>query len=1351
MMNEREIYIGALHRSGLDRSLYLDQTCGASGEFRQRVESLLAETTDLDGFLESPPSFSMNPHYRPGDSIGSYQILQEIGGGGMGTVYLAQQTQPFQRNVAVKIVNTFVSSSQIIARFETERRALALMDHPNIARVLDGGTTPDGHPYFVMQFIDGVSITDYCTRHSLNSNERLELLVDVSRAVQHAHQKGIIHRDLKPSNILVSTIDGRPVPKVIDFGVAKVVDQNPSEWLTATHCGQIVGTLAYMSPEQATHGADIDTRTDVYSLGVLAYELLTGRTPMGNSLPRNASYADVLQAIDEVEPLRPSMVLAQDRLREREAGSPSTSTTILHRQLRDEVDWIVMKCLEKDRSRRYATVEALIRDVERYLAGDAVDARPPSKIYLIRKFVRRHSLGVFGLCTLILVLIVGITATTMQALRAMRAESMLRTEADKVRDERDRALNAERKAESEQQVAERARQQEVLQRQNADRLSDRSKRQSYAAQINLAFRAWKDGQVARSLVLLEGQRPRFDEEDLRTFSWYYLWQVCHQGHVASWQAERGQVTGIRFLNNDQCVITSGWEGVRIWDVDLEANSCQHRMRFGTGNTWALAVSPDQQTVASATTATDPISVYVWNVGKVSANLMRRESIAAVRAVAFSRDGRWMAAGGGRGVTVWSSESGFENQLLQRASSHAVTFSPFDDVLAAGTDDGHVHVWSITDGTFESRFVFPAHEDQVRSIAISPDGKLLASASRDVKIWDLHDGSSFSIPELGNSVVSSIDFSPDGQFLAIASEDRTARIWDVSARQVVNLFPHDLPLSAVRFSPSGQLVATATHDGSVHFWKRTRFASETTITHRDDVAHANILPGGRRILAMDRDSTHVWQLSENRESADLIDSWPGKDTRLSSDRRLIATLIDKSVEIRDPITLKTINRFRVQGTPSRIELAASGDLLAAWESDHSISVDLYRISTGAHVRRVDRLSVDFSGLTCLALNALGTRLATGHDFWWLAVRDAVSGEQQLLLTHDRSSIVGVSAVAFSANERFIVTGTTTGTIRIWDAADGQLRSTLTGHTGVIRCVAFSPDEGTLASASDDATARLWDVATGSERALLLDGAGAVNSIEFDSSGMMLVAGCSSGNIKVWTADQSRSAAAHRSELFADDPESAAGLSALAWQAERSNQRDRAIELYQLAQVRLQLLARRDPDQFAIREYWLENNNSLAGLRIQNEQFDQAQTLLLETIESERKSLGGYERFLGMSLALLGETYCRQREYRKANIVLKESLEIRHTLEPDTIGTHTAEFWLGLSLVGLGLSEEGEMKLNQARAGLLRRQHLSTRIPQLLERLDQFTYRLYESRNESTRAPQWSIPANESRRHDAENPE
>jgi serine/threonine protein kinase len=453
------------------REVFLEQACAGDRELRALLDELLSAKTEADQFFSKTPArsfFSLsasgdgtdgitrtataNGHARnakpsqfeaPGTRIDRYKLLQRIGEGGCGVVYMAEQEKPVRRRVALKVIRLGMDTESVIARFEVERQALALMDHPNIARVLDAGATENGRPYFVMELVRGVRITDYCDQHHLDTSQRLDLFVQICHAIQHAHQKGIIHRDIKPSNILITLHDGVPVPKVIDFGIAKATEGHLTDRTLFTAYEQFIGTPAYMSPEQAEmSGLDIDTRSDIYSLGVLLYELLTGRTPFDGKKLVQSGLEEMRRTLREREPQRPSTMLTT-------LGGTDLTAAAQHRHaevpklismLKGDVDWIVMKSLEKDRRRRYETANGLAMDIQRYLHNEPVIARPPSRLYRFRKLVRRNKVVFASTAAVAAALVAGLGTSTWMFFREREA--------------RQRAVAAERQEKELRQKAE---------------------------------------------------------------------------------------------------------------------------------------------------------------------------------------------------------------------------------------------------------------------------------------------------------------------------------------------------------------------------------------------------------------------------------------------------------------------------------------------------------------------------------------------------------------------------------------------------------------------------------------------------------------------------------------------------------------------------------------------------------------------------------------------------------------------------------------------------------------------------------------------------------------------------------
>ena len=460
------------------------------------------------------PDATFIPQHEPQPGTifgGRYKLLQNIGEGGMGSVWVAEQKEPVKRKVAIKLVKAGMDSKQVLARFEAERQALAMMDHPNIAKVFDGGITEHGRPYFVMEYVKGVPFTEYCDKARLSLKERLNLFIPVCQAVQHAHHKGIVHRDLKPSNILICLYDGKPVPKVIDFGLAKAMHQQLTEQSIFTAHGVMVGTPLYMSPEQAEHNnLDVDTRTDIYSLGVVLYELLTGTTPLEREQLRTAAYNEVLRLIKEVEPPRPSTRLSTSTTLPSIAAQRSIDPRHLQKSLAGDLDWIVMKSLEKERSRRYETANGFVRDIERFLNDEAVEACPPSRSYRLKRFVKKHKGQVFAVSVVLLTLVGGIVATSWQSVRARQAEqAATESEQDAVVSER-KAVEALGEVTKERDAKE-------IQRRLADERASQLQRHSYRLGLQVASRAIQSGELeAATGTLLD------IPEVVRGWEWQYL-------------------------------------------------------------------------------------------------------------------------------------------------------------------------------------------------------------------------------------------------------------------------------------------------------------------------------------------------------------------------------------------------------------------------------------------------------------------------------------------------------------------------------------------------------------------------------------------------------------------------------------------------------------------------------------------------------------------------------------------------------------------------------------------------------------------------------------------------------------
>jgi WD40 repeat protein/serine/threonine protein kinase len=1180
---EREIFGEALELGSLEeRRAFIKGACGGDEALQRAVEGLLEAYSQAEGFiptrLAAPPDASggSTSVEGPGTRIGRYKLLQKIGEGGMGVVYMAQQEEPVRRRVALKIIKLGMDTKQVVARFEAERQALALMDHPNIARVFDAGVTAPsgsplpsdpgcaggsaeasgrgaggegalsthyGRPYFVMELVQGVPITEFCDKNRLSAEQRLKMFIPVCQAIQSAHQKGIIHRDLKPTNILVTlNSDGSGFPKVIDFGVAKATSQKLTEKTLFTAYGMIVGTPAYMSPEQAEMSRlDVDTRADIYSLGALLYELLTGTPPFSEQRLRSAGYNEMQRIILEEQPVKPSTRLStlQGEQRSIVARNRGASELTLGQGFPSDLDWIVMKCLEKDRARRYETANGLAHDIERHLRNEPITARPPSRLYEFQKAVRRHWVGFAAVAAVLAALSIGVVVSSVEALRARRAER--------------------------EQI--RLRVGEAEQRQRAEAGERRGEELLYAGKMRLVQAAWEQNRVAQVRQLLQETADYPD----RGFEWYY-WQRQAHSELRALRGHLGWVYAANFSPDGQRVATCSLDQTaKVWDVrgGKELVTLKGHLK---GVTW-VAFSPDGQRIA---TASQDTTAKLWGAAGGNALLTLRGHGDVIEGVGFSPDGRRVVTASWDGTArVWDAATGTELVRLQGHAGllHDGVFSPDGGRIVTASEDGAAKVWDSATG--HELLTLKGHSGAVQEAAFSQDGQRIVTSSDDrtAKVWDAATGQPLLTLTGHSQMVDTAQFSPDGQRILTSSDDQTARVWDAhTAKELLTLKGHDDKIEAAAFSPDGQRIATASDDNTAKIWDAATGQDPLTLKDQGSLLAVAYSPDSRQIVTGGYPKTaKVWDVAGGKVLLTLQGhARPVRTVAFSPDGRRIATGSAQTVKVWEAVS----------GTEA---LSVTGHVaLVTWVAFSPDSRRLVSASADGTARVWDAtrgnllltLTGHSNGVYAAAFSPDGGRIVTGSPDRTAKMWDAASGKCLLTFIGHSAGVWSVAfspdgrrivtaagsaasapggPVAFSPEGQRIITGRPDHTARVWDAATGTNLLILKGHTAEVQSAAFSPDGRRVLTGSRDQTAKLWDAATGEELLTLKGHERNISGAAFSPDGQRIVTTSQDKTAKVWSA-----ATAEQVALWqAEETQAAQRLAALQTAQKAAAEQERAL--------------------------------------------------------------------------------------------------------------------------------------------------------------------------------------------------
>jgi len=1062
MDREVAVFSAARRLPAGERAAYLDEACAGDATLRQRVEELLQASEEAGGFLQDPalgaqrpadtqpspnplPS-TQAPGEKVGDRIGRYKLLQQIGEGGCGVVYMAEQEEPVRRRVALKVIKLGMDTKQVVARFEAERQALALMDHPNIAKVLEAGATDTGRPYFVMELVRGIKITHYCDENNLSTRERLDLFIKVAQAVQHAHQKGIIHRDLKPSNVLVADHDGVPVPKVIDFGIAKATtDQRLTDKTLFTAFEQFIGTPAYMSPEQARmSGLDIDTRTDIYSLGVLLYELLTGKTPFDAGELLAAGLDAMRRTISEKEPARPSTRLST-------MLEGELTTTAKHRHtdapklvhlLRGDLDWIVMKALEKDRARRYETANGLATDIQRHLNNEPVVARPPSNLYRFQKLVRRNKLAFSFAAAISTMLVLGVVVSTWQAIRATRSER-----------EQSRLRAAAQQAE--QRATEKL-WDSYLDQAHAARWSGRAGRRfksleaiTKAAEIRPSLELRNEAIAALALVDIRVIKTPRNPNPKREFT---AWDAAMEQYAV---VTAGKDIVLRRATDDG-------ELARLPAID---SAPSYPYPFSPDGAWLPVLYGDG-------------GLRIWNVARAEP-LLNVPAVRLHQIIHFHPDGRRVViAHRSTELSIYSLANGAEVKLFPIPyPAECVRFDPSGERLAiTAMQRTEALVLDANSGAVQLSLPHPA---AVGEVAWHPSGERLATAGKDgmLRVWDVATGKLLRTMNGRRGELGNVAYAHRGRLL-LSTDWGGLLLWDPeTGERLVTLETHGGTICVSADDRRVGLVEWGQHRLGLCELALGREAQSIRVPGTNAITDATFSPDARWLACAVSDAVYLL----NAESTALLVRIPatgaasvcfnpdGETLYVADARGLFAWPIHANVASGEVV----FGPSKRLGSASPVRLVRSsptGKIVAAIHDTHC---HLISVETGDEVK-TDAVAGAY--IRSLSFSPDGRWLAAGG---WngreLKIWAATSGQQVQTLTN-----VDSSCAYFSPRGQWLVISDENDYI-VCEAESWEPVRRIRHDTFAMG--GFCPATGALAVRETKTAVRLIDPATGETIAVL----------------------------------------------------------------------------------------------------------------------------------------------------------------------------------------------------------------------------------------------------------------------------